>query len=52
MGDIEKKFVNELSNGSVAVTCRFPLPNLEAVEIVGEGQDTVWKYTFTSTSET
>lgn len=48
MDNVEKKCLKELSDGSIVITCRFPLPNLEAEEIIGEGQDTVWKYMFTS----
>lgn len=44
MYDVEKKFLEELSSGSMVITCRFPLPNLEAKETIGEGIDTVWKY--------
>lgn len=44
MPQIEKKFVTELEDGSAVVACRFPLPNLKASKIIGEGIDTVWLY--------
>ncbi|XP_065222700.1 ATP synthase subunit C lysine N-methyltransferase [Planococcus citri] len=52
MDVMEKKLATELSNGSVVITCRFPLPNFKAVEIIGEGQDTVWKYVFRTDAQT
>ncbi|XP_076174189.1 ATP synthase subunit C lysine N-methyltransferase isoform X2 [Ptiloglossa arizonensis] len=44
MQDIENKFVTELQKDCVIIACRFPLPNMNAMKIVGEGVDTVWIY--------
>ncbi|XP_076630776.1 ATP synthase subunit C lysine N-methyltransferase [Colletes latitarsis] len=44
MEDIEKKFRTELQNNCIIVACRFPLPNMNALKIVGQGVDTVWIY--------
>lgn len=44
MPDIEKKILTELQKECVIVTCRFPLPNINAMSMVGEGIDTVWIY--------
>ncbi|XP_076677200.1 ATP synthase subunit C lysine N-methyltransferase isoform X2 [Andrena cerasifolii] len=44
MPDIERKFQTELQKGCVIVTCRFPLPTMSAITIIGEGVDTVWIY--------
>lgn len=44
MPKIEEKFLTELEDGSAVVACRFPLPNLKADKIIGEGIDTVWLY--------
>jgi hypothetical protein len=44
MKDFEKKVLDEAGNGTVVVACRFPLPNVKPVEIIGHGVDTVWKY--------
>ncbi|XP_076241922.1 ATP synthase subunit C lysine N-methyltransferase [Calliopsis andreniformis] len=44
MPDIEKKILTELQKECFVVTCRFPLPNMRAINKVGEGLDTVWIY--------
>ncbi|XP_034947107.1 ATP synthase subunit C lysine N-methyltransferase [Chelonus insularis] len=44
MEKIENKFIKELKNDCRIVVCRFPLPNLTPVKIVGSGIDTVWIY--------
>lgn len=44
MFDLEKKFLTELSDGTVIVACRFPLPNLEPYIVLGTGIDRVWAY--------
>ncbi|CAK9808251.1 ATP synthase subunit C lysine N-methyltransferase [Anthophora quadrimaculata] len=44
MEDVETKFINELQKDSVIIACRFPLPSMNAIKIVGEGVDTVWMY--------
>ncbi|OAD59212.1 hypothetical protein WN48_09478 [Eufriesea mexicana] len=44
MKDVETKFVKELQEDCVIVTCRFPLPTMNAIKIIGEGVDTVWVY--------
>lgn len=44
MLDLEKKFISELSDGTVIVACRFPLPNLEPYLVIGSGIDKVWAY--------
>ncbi|XP_025415458.1 protein N-lysine methyltransferase FAM173B [Sipha flava] len=44
MCDLEKKFITELSDETVIVACRFPLPNLEPYLIIGTGIDRVWAY--------
>ncbi|XP_015363494.1 PREDICTED: protein FAM173B isoform X1 [Diuraphis noxia] len=49
MLDLEKKFSAELSEGTVIVACRFPLPNLEPYLVVGTGIDRVWAYRISKT---
>lgn len=44
MNDLEEKLVLEANEESKIIACRFPLPNLVAKKIVGEGIDTVWLY--------
>ncbi|CAK9824405.1 ATP synthase subunit C lysine N-methyltransferase [Anthophora retusa] len=44
MKDVETKFINELQKDSVIIACRFPLPSMNVIKIVGEGVDTVWMY--------
>ena len=44
MPDLEKKLIKELEKDSEIVACRFPLPGLTPIEVVGEGIDTVWLY--------
>ncbi|CAH2093851.1 unnamed protein product [Euphydryas editha] len=44
MEDFEKKLLGEVSDGTVVVACRFPLPNMVPAETIGHGVDTVWKY--------
>lgn len=44
MKDLEAKLLEESSNGTKIIACRFPLPNLMATKIVGGGVDTVWYY--------
>ncbi|XP_011299873.1 protein FAM173B [Fopius arisanus] len=44
MEEIEQKFMTELKDNSTIIACRFPLPNLKPVQIVGQGVDTVWIY--------
>jgi len=44
MLDLEKKFLTELTDGTVIVACRFPLPNLKPYLIIGSGIDRVWAY--------
>ncbi|KAG6446847.1 ATP synthase subunit C lysine N-methyltransferase [Manduca sexta] len=47
MSEFESKLLQETDNGTVVVACRFPLPNMVPVEIIGHGVDTVWKYVVT-----
>ncbi|XP_053977667.1 ATP synthase subunit C lysine N-methyltransferase [Hylaeus volcanicus] len=44
MQDIEKKFIIELQKDCTIVACRFPLPSMSAMKVVGQGVDTVWIY--------
>ncbi|XP_063995274.1 ATP synthase subunit C lysine N-methyltransferase [Diachasmimorpha longicaudata] len=44
MEEIEKKFIAELKSDSAIIACRFPLPNLKPIRIIGQGVDTVWIY--------
>lgn len=44
MMEFEKKLLQEASDGTVVVACRFPLPNMVPIETIGHGVDTVWKY--------
>ncbi|KAL4119770.1 hypothetical protein QTP88_012545 [Uroleucon formosanum] len=51
MLDLEKKFSEELSEGTVIVACRFPLPNLEPYLVIGTGIDRVWAYRISKTKQ-
>lgn len=44
MTDIETKFMQELQKDCVIIACRFPLPTLNVIKVIGEGVDTVWIY--------
>lgn len=44
MQDIEQKFLMELQEDVTIVACRFPLPSMYAIKVIGEGVDTVWVY--------
>ena len=44
MPQLEKKLAADLSDGSKVVACRFPFPTWKAVDVVGEGIDSVWVY--------
>ncbi|XP_033324864.1 ATP synthase subunit C lysine N-methyltransferase [Megalopta genalis] len=44
MQEIEDKFLMELQEDCTIVACRFPLPNMCAIKVIGEGVDTVWVY--------
>lgn len=44
MKDIETKFINELQEDCIIIACRFPLPTMTEIKIIGEGNDTVWVY--------
>lgn len=44
MDRLETKFEEETNNDVRIVACRFPLPNWEPIETIGEGIDTVWLY--------
>ncbi|XP_078033516.1 ATP synthase subunit C lysine N-methyltransferase [Augochlora pura] len=44
MQEIEEKFLMELQEDCTIVACRFPLPNMRAIKVIGEGVDTVWVY--------
>lgn len=44
MKELEIKFCNELKENSQIIACRFPLPNLPPIKIIGQGVDTVWIY--------
>lgn len=44
MNDLERKLLEEAREDSKIIACRFPLPNMKANRIVGEGIDTVWLY--------
>ena len=47
MPKLSTKFSSELRPGTRVVVCRFPLPEkFEPLEIIGEGIDTVWVYSF------
>lgn len=45
MNDLEKKLLSEANKEAKIVACRFPLPNLKPIRVVGDGIDTVWLYT-------
>jgi len=49
MLDLEKKFSVELSEGTVIVACRFPLPNFKPYLVIGTGIDRVWAYRISKT---
>ncbi|XP_624435.2 protein N-lysine methyltransferase FAM173B [Apis mellifera] len=44
MKDIETKFIKELQEDCIIIACRFPLPTMTEIKIIGEGNDTVWVY--------
>jgi len=44
MSDIEDKIAAELPKDGCVVACRFPLERSVPVAVVGEGVDTVWRY--------
>lgn len=44
MKDVEIKFIKELQEDSVIITCRFPLPTISEIKTIGEGVDMVWIY--------
>nr|XP_002741906.2 PREDICTED: protein FAM173B-like [Saccoglossus kowalevskii] len=46
MSDLEDKLSKELHPHSRIVACRFPFPTWNAVDIIGEGVDTVWIYDY------
>ncbi|XP_046753897.1 ATP synthase subunit C lysine N-methyltransferase isoform X1 [Diprion similis] len=51
MDEVEEKFNSELKRDSLIIACRFPLPNLEPVAILGHGVDTVWVYKSAASSK-
>lgn len=44
MTDLEKKLLREANKDAKIIACRFPLPNLEPIRVIGGGIDTVWLY--------
>lgn len=44
MEKLEQKFLRELKDDCTVIVCRFPLPNLIPIKIVGHGIDSVWIY--------
>lgn len=44
MTDLEKKLLREANKDAKIVACRFPLPNLKPIRVIGDGIDTVWLY--------
>jgi len=44
MPALEQKLDVELHRDTAVVACRFPLPNWQPCEVIGEGVDTVWLY--------
>ncbi|KAF7995962.1 hypothetical protein HCN44_007929 [Aphidius gifuensis] len=46
MEELERKFISELKDDCTVIVCRFPLPNLTPIKIVGHGIDSVWIYKF------
>lgn len=45
MTDLEKKLLAEANKDAKIIACRFPLPNLKPIRVIGDGIDTVWLYT-------
>lgn len=45
MMDLEKKLLSEANEEAKIIACRFPLPNLKPIRVIGDGIDTVWLYT-------
>lgn len=45
MTDLEKKLLSEANKDVKIIACRFPLPNVQPIRIVGDGIDRVWLYT-------
>ncbi|KAK0180767.1 hypothetical protein PV327_003117 [Microctonus hyperodae] len=44
MPQIEQKFIAELKDNCTIVVCRFPLPTMTPIKIIGNGVDKVWIY--------
>lgn len=44
MSQLELKIQKECKLGCNIVACRFPLPNMTPIKIMGHGIDTVWIY--------
>lgn len=45
MEALENKLLAEVTIADTKIiVCRFPLPNLEANQVIGGGVDTVWVY--------
>ncbi|XP_066581579.1 ATP synthase subunit C lysine N-methyltransferase [Prorops nasuta] len=44
MQKLEQKFLSDLNKNCMVVACRFPLPNIQPINIIGKGIDTVWIY--------
>lgn len=44
MQQLESKILEECKEDTYIVACRFPLPNMKPVKVVGFGIDTVWLY--------
>ncbi|KAK0177373.1 hypothetical protein PV328_001435 [Microctonus aethiopoides] len=44
MPQIEQKFIAELKHDCTIVVCRFPLPTMTPIKIIGHGVDKVWIY--------
>ena len=44
MANIEEKFLKEAKNNTTIISCRYPLPNLAPIKMIGNGLHTVWVY--------
>ena len=44
MKKLEEKFVKEAANNATIIACRFPLPNIEPIQTIDNGINTVWVY--------
>ncbi|CAH8524373.1 hypothetical protein MS3_00010819 [Schistosoma haematobium] len=44
MGSIEQKLNKELKNGSIVITARYPLPNIQAFKSIIDGPHSVYLY--------